>query len=161
MEAPTIVMCDDEKEVVNRLVDALRDAHGQQVEVFVLNHGQTREVVVVLLPEKGPSLAAALRDWVEGWWSDPDEAAFGTPERYLRGFGIAIESGNFTTFATSCPYCSAEDVLEVVGGTFQTMGVRVSAEGFAFADASMMQTEKEEVRCDACQRTFPAEAIRL
>lgn len=161
MEAPTIVVCDDETDAAGRLMDGLRDAHGQQVEVFVLHHDQTGEAVMVLLPEKGPSLPAALRDWVNDWWSDRDEQHYGTPEHYLRGFGIAIESGDFTTFATSCPYCGQEGALEVVGGTFQTMGVRVDAEGFAFADASMMQTEEELVRCDACQRTFSADAIRL
>ncbi|NMP24688.1 hypothetical protein [Sulfobacillus harzensis] len=161
MEKPAIVVCDYEKDVADRLMDALRDAHGHQVEVFVLNHDQTGEAVMVLLPEQGPSLAAALRDWVAEWWSDMDEDAFGTPERYIRGLGVAIEPGDDTTFSTSCPYCGVGDHLMVVGGTFQAMGMAIQADGFAFADAKNVTTEDEQIYCDGCHRTFSAHAIRL
>ncbi len=160
MNEPTIVLYDNDN-LADRLMSVLRDAHGTQVQVFVRDHHQTGETVLALLPEHGPSLAAALRDWVDTWWTVGHDAQWDTPEQYLRGFGVVIEPGQWTSFATSCPYCGRADELEVVGGTFQTMGVRVSAEGFAFADAQMMQTEDEEVRCNACRRTFPATEIAL
>ena len=156
MDKPIIVRCDDED-----LMAAMRAIHGQRVEVFVLDHNQTGETLMVLLPDQESSLAAALRDWVDTWWTVGHDAQWDTPEQYLRGFGVVIEPGHWTAFATSCPYCGGADELEVVGGTFQTMGVRVSAEGFAFADASMMQTEDEEIQCNACHRTFSADAIRI
>lgn len=160
MDQPYIVLCDDDN-LADRLISALRDAHGTQVQVFVRDHHETGETVLVLLPENGPSLAAALRDWVDGWWSDPDAAKFGSPENYLRGMDVVVEPGDYTTFTTSCPFCGVNDQLSVVGGTFQAMGISIAHDGFAFADAQMMQTEDEEVRCDACGSTFSMDAIRL
>ena len=158
---PLVLINDHDKDLAALLMDGLRQMHGQRVEVFTLDHAQLGETVMVLLPENGPSLAAALRDWVDAWWSEGDEATYGTPEAYLRGFGVVIEPGEYTSFSTSCPYCGQADELEMVGGTFQTLGVPITAAGFALADASMMQTEDEIVLCNACQRSFSADAILL
>lgn len=160
MEKPAIVLCDDDN-LADRLLSALRDAHGTQVQVFVRDNHQTGETVLALLPEHGLSLAAALRDWVDGWWSDADAAKFGSPENYLRGMNVVVEPGDYTTFTTSCPFCGANDQLSVVGGTFQAMGISIAHDGFAFADAQTMQTEDEMVQCEACSRTFSMDAIRL
>lgn len=158
VDEPMLILCDDGPETANRLLKALRDSHGSSVEIFVLDHNVTHETIAVLLPKNAPSLAAALRDWAYEWW--PAEK-FATPEKYLSGFGVLIEPGEYTSFSTSCPYCSAADMLSVVGGAFQAMGVRIQADGFAFADAQMMQTDEEEILCSQCQRTFSADAIRL
>lgn len=156
-----VILCDNDKELDKRLLAALREAHGQAVEVFVLDHDRTGEAVVVLLPEDGPSLAAVLRDWVQDWWSDGDEEDFGTPERYIRGLGVAVKSDDYATFSTSCPYCGVEDHLEVVSGQFNAMGIELTSDGFAFADAKNVHTKDEQIRCDACQRTFPLAKIFL
>lgn len=158
---PLVLINEHDKDLAALLMDGLRRMHGQRVEVFTLTHTSLGETVVVLLPEDGPSLASALRDWVDAWWSEGDEDTYGSPETYLRGFGVVIEPGDYTSFSTSCPYCGHADELEVVGGTFQTLGVPITAAGFDFADASMMQTEDEIVLCNACQRSFPAAAIQL
>lgn len=160
IDKPMIVVVDDPADAGGLVIHGLRQMHGQRVEVFALDHEGTRETVLVLLPENGPSLAAALRDWVAEWWSDGDEDTYGTPETYLRGLGVVIEPGDYTSFATSCPYCGGDDGLKVVGGTFRT-AIPISADGFAFLDANALETEDEEVRCDVCGRTFSADAIRL
>ena len=41
------------------------------------------------------------------------------------------------------------------------MGVRVTAEGFAFFDAKALDTEDETAHCNACDRTFPLAEIML
>lgn len=57
-------------------------------------------------------------------------------------------------YRTTCPYCSADGVLEVVGGSFSASGMRLSEDGFSFVDARQVATEDEEVQCQACNRIF-------
>ena len=157
----SIVVCNNDQDLANTLLHALRQAHGTVTRVFVREHDARGETLVALLPSDGPSLAAALRDWVYEWWSDEDTEKLGTPERYLQGFGVMIEPGDFTSFSTSCPYCGVDGALDVVSGNFQAWGISINADGFAFADAQMMQTDNEMVECYACHRTFSTDEIRL
>ncbi len=53
-----------------------------------------------------------------------------------------------------CPKCGAEDDLCVVRGTFSG-SIPLREDGFAFADASCVDTEDEVVRCGACGAEFP------
>ena len=120
---PIIVLVDNEKDLADRLLDALRENNGCAPRIFVRDHATCGDTVVALLPPDAPSLAAALRAWVDSWWSDGDEDEYGSPETYLQGFGVTIAPGEFSSFATSCPYCQADDELEVADGTFYTTGV--------------------------------------
>lgn len=158
---PMIVVIDHERDLTDRLFLALRAVDGTTPRIFVKDHATCSDTVVVLLPPGGPSLAAALRDWVADWWSDGDDDEYGTPEQYLAGFGVVIDAGDYGTFSTSCPYCGAEDTLTVASGTFSAMGLGVQADGFAFDDAQSLQTEDEQIFCSSCQRTFSADDIRL
>lgn len=76
--------------------DALRAAHGQHLEVFVLNHGHTDEAVMVSLSDTGPSLAAAF--------------ALASPPT-LRAGGILNESGLDKPRSTSLRHAGSGDLL--------------------------------------------------
>jgi len=59
-----------------------------------------------------------------------------------------------TVWRVKCPKCGAEDDLYVVRGVF--MGsIPLSEDGFAFTDASRVDTEDEVVRCGVCGAEFP------
>lgn len=158
---PRIVLCDDDKHAADSLLGALRDTDGYPVRIHVKRHDITNETVVVLLPSNGPSLAAALRDWVETWWDDEDEARHLSVEKYLQGFGIVIEPSDFAACVTSCPYCNARDTMYVIAGTFSTMGMALNYDGFAFGDADSVDTDDLEVECEACHRVFPYAEVML
>lgn len=159
---PIIVLAtdDDLKDTAQRLLAALRDFHGQPARIFVRDHVPLGETVVALLPPGGPSLAAALRDWVAEWWSDGDEDPYGSPAIYLDGLGITIPSED-ATFSTSCPYCGTDSDLTLASGTFTTTGVSITPDGFALADVKQLDTENEQVVCGACARQFPLQEILL
>ena len=157
---PMIILVDNEKDLASRMLTALRAVDGTTPRIFVKDHAAS-DTVVVLLPPGGPSLAAALRDWVAEWWSDGDADTYGSPAKYLAGFGVVIEGNDDATFSPSCPYCGAADTLTVVHGTFSAVGIAVLADGFAFDDAQSLHTEDETIACSACQRTFSADDIRL
>ena len=158
---PLVIVCDHSKDDADLLMGILRVFSNTTTRVFVRDHATLSETVVALLPTPGPSLAAALRDWVEDWWSDEDTEEYGSPATYLRGFGITLPDTEDTTFSTSCPFCGAEDALFVVGGTFHAMGMRIEVNGFAFDEAQNVQTEDEHIICEACGRTFSADEILL
>ena len=64
-------------------------------------------------------------------------------------------------FCATCPLCLVAGDLEVVSGIFRITGMHLNEDGFAFADASQVETEDERVLCRACERTFPlAEVTR-
>lgn len=52
-------------------------------------------------------------------------------------------------YNTHCLACGAE-ALEVCYGDFAAYGMRLTADGFAFADARQVDTEDEGVWCAAC-----------
>ena len=91
MMTPQIIVCDGDKDLASLLLTALTSVQGHPCEVFVKFNGT--EQIVILLPTPGPSLAAALRDWVYSWWSDGDAATYGTPESYCATFGVIIPTG--------------------------------------------------------------------
>ncbi len=140
IDSPQIVVCDDDQDLAKTLLNALRQAHGTVTRVFVRDHDACGETLIAMLPSEGPSLATALRDWVNEWGSEGDEGTYGSPEAYLRGFGVVIDPGEFTSFPTFCPYCGVDGARDLVSGEFQAMGSPINADGFAFADAPMMQT---------------------
>ena len=155
---PQIIVCENDKNLASLLLTALASVQGHPCEVFVKSNGT--EQIVILLPTPGPSLAAALRDWVHSWWSDGDAATYGTPESYCATFGVIIPTDKFASFSPSCPYCGA-DTLYMTSGTFQAMGLLLNADGFAFDDADNVQTADEQVTCSACERTFSLQAVLL
>lgn len=57
-------------------------------------------------------------------------------------------------FRTACPFCGANGRLTVVSGRFDAVGMTLTEDGFAFADAKEIYTEDEDVHCDACNRYF-------
>jgi hypothetical protein len=158
---PLVIVCDHSKDDADLLMGILRAFSNTTARVFVRDHATSSETVVALLPTSGPSLAAALRDWVIDWWSDDDTEEYGSPAAYLRGFGITLPDTEDGTFSTSCPFCGAEDALFVAGGTFHAMGMRLEANGFAFAEAQNVQTEDVQITCEACGQMFSADEILL
>lgn len=158
---PLIVVSDDTNQFGDVLLAAVREADGHAVRIHVKRHDITNETVVALLPQPGPSLAAALRDWVGTWWDDENAARHLTIEKYLQGFGILIEPSDFAACVTSCPYCNARHTMYVVGGTFSAMGMALSYDGFSFGDASSVDTDDLEVECEACDRIFPYAEVML
>ena len=156
---PRIVLCDNDKDLSERLIFALREAHGTTARVFVRD--SKTETLVVLLPGDGPSLAEALRDWVQDWWSDGDNDQYGSPEQYLAGFGVVIPTSEWAGWSTSCPYCGTDDQLSVVSGTFEAMGMPLSADGFSTADAQSFNTDEVQIACGACQREFSIDEVAL
>ena len=159
---PTIIVCDHEKDLAERLLAALRDAHGTRPRIFVKDHATRPETLVVLLPHGGPSLAAALRDWVDTWWSDEDDATYGAPNHYLAGFDVWIpEPGVCAPFSPSCPYCGARDALMVRAGSFMAAEMSLTPHGFAVTDAQAFDTAQEQVQCEACSTVFTLDEVRL
>ena len=158
---PLIAVTDGTHAFEDLLLDAIRQADGHTVRIHVKHHDITGETVVALLPQPGPSLVAALRDWVDTWWDDEDAARHLTIERYLQGFGVVIAPGDFTACVTSCPYCNARDTMYVIAGTFSAMGMALSYDGFTFGDASSVDTDDLEVECEACRRIFPYDEVML
>jgi hypothetical protein len=55
-------------------------------------------------------------------------------------------------YKTTCTECGAEDQLEIHSGHFRATGMRLTPDGFAFADAKQVDTEEEIVRCLNCKR---------
>jgi hypothetical protein len=106
-------------------------------------------------------MAAALRDWVQDWWSDGDEKSYGSPEQYLARFGVIISTSEWASWSTSCPYCGADDQLSVVSGTFEAMGMPLSADGFSTADAQSFNTDEVQIACGACRREFSMDEVML
>ena len=85
---PVVIPCDNDKGLANHLIAALTSFSNTTARVFVLYNVTSAETVVALLPTPGPSLAAALRDWVIDWWSDDDTEEYGSPKDYLQDFTI-------------------------------------------------------------------------
>ncbi len=158
---PMIVVSDDTNQVGDLLLAAMRQADGHAVRIHVKDHDITNETLVALLPQPGPSLAAALRNWVDTWWDDEDAVRHLSIEKYLQGFGVVMEPSDFAACVTSCPYCNARHTMYVVGGTFSAMGMALNYDGFAFSDASGVDTDDLEVECEACHRVFPYAEVML
>lgn len=145
------------------LLALLREFQGTPATIHVLDNEEENESYVVIRPSDGPSLARILRDWVDGWWGGDEQHVdrYGSPEAFLRRLGVVIPTGEFVSFSPSCPYCYAADTLSVTGGTFDATGMQLSADGFAFDDAKQVNTTDVQVHCEACDRTFSADAIQL
>ncbi len=62
-------------------------------------------------------------------------------------------------FSTTCPSCHVTDQLEVVSGTFSTIGMRLESDGFSFCDARQCDTDEVTVQCLACQVRFPLSQV--
>lgn len=61
-------------------------------------------------------------------------------------------------FKLSCPRCKAEPdaaQLEVVLGKFECVHVKLQEDGFDLMEAKQLNTEDEQVFCNACEETFP------
>lgn len=158
---PVIAVSDDTSQFGDLLLDAIRKMDGQAVRIHVKHHDITNETLVALLPQSGPSLAAALRDWAATWWDAEDTARHLSVDKYLQGFGVVIEPSDFAACVTSCPYCNARDTMYVIGGTFSTMGMALNFDGFSFSEASGVDADDLEVQCEACQRVFPYTEVML
>jgi hypothetical protein len=57
-------------------------------------------------------------------------------------------------YITTCPACNEDDCLYVISGVFQTVGMNLHSDGFAFDDAQQVSTEDETVMCGMCDRLF-------
>jgi DNA-directed RNA polymerase subunit M/transcription elongation factor TFIIS len=62
-------------------------------------------------------------------------------------------------FKTTCPKCGEDGALYVTHGKFSTVGMNLTADGFAFMDAQQVSTEDEVVRCNACGKTTPLDEL--
>lgn len=65
------------------------------------------------------------------------------------------------SYSTVCPYCKRDGELEIAGGLFITEGMRLTKDGFAFADAKRCDTEEEWVVCGACGERFSLAEVTL
>jgi len=60
-------------------------------------------------------------------------------------------------YKLDCPRCGAVPetaALQVIGGEFETSGVYLEPDGFAFSDAKQVNTTEERVRCSVCEAVF-------